>query len=103
MFQFPGYGSSLDVTVFRSVGFPHSEIDGSGLVYSSPSLIAAIHVLLRRSMPGHPPYALIHLTILLLRDRSKTRLYCLLSPPLLTEGQIRDILGRSKFWLRMHN
>ena len=36
---------------------------GSKLVSSSPNLIAAVHVLLRLSMPRHPPYALSSLTI----------------------------------------
>jgi hypothetical protein len=66
MFQFPGYRLPYGITEVRSAGFPHSEINGSMLVYNSPSLIAANHVLLRLSMPGHPPYALTYLTILLL-------------------------------------
>ena len=45
-----------------SWGFPHSEICGSRLIYSSPQLIAACHVLLRLPVPRHPPYALLHLT-----------------------------------------
>ena len=40
-------------------GFPHSEICGSRLICSSPQLIAACHVLHRRLVPRHPPYALI--------------------------------------------
>ncbi len=64
MFQFPGY-RPLAGSWVTSTGFPHSEIDGSMLVYNSPSLIAANHVLLRLSMPWHPPYALNYLTILL--------------------------------------
>ena len=39
-------------------GFPHSEICGSRLICSSPQLIAACHVLHRRLVPRHPPYAL---------------------------------------------
>ncbi len=39
--------------------FPHSDICGSRLICSSPQLFAACHVLLRRLMPRHPPYALI--------------------------------------------
>jgi hypothetical protein len=38
--------------------FPHSDICGSRLICSSPQLFAAYHVLLRRLMPRHPPYAL---------------------------------------------
>jgi hypothetical protein len=38
---------------------PHSEIRGSKLIYSSPRLIAVSHVLHRRLVPRHPPYALI--------------------------------------------
>jgi hypothetical protein len=39
-------------------GFPHSEIAGSKLIRSSPTLIAAYHVLHRLSVPRHPPIAL---------------------------------------------
>lgn len=39
-------------------GFPHSEIVGSKPVRSSPTLIAAYHVLHRLSAPRHPPNAL---------------------------------------------
>ena len=63
-FNSPGL-APLRVVEVLSTGFPHSEINGSMLVYNSPSLIAANHVLLRLSMPWHPPYALIYLTILL--------------------------------------
>ena len=51
------------VTEVCSAGFPHSEIDGSMDICSSPSLIAAYHVFLRLLVPRHPPYALIILTI----------------------------------------
>lgn len=39
-------------------GFPHSEIAGSKLIRSSPTLIAAYHVLHRLLSPRHPPNAL---------------------------------------------
>ena len=45
-------------------GFPHSEICGSMLIYSSPQLIAVSHVLLRLLMPRHSPYALVRLNFL---------------------------------------
>jgi hypothetical protein len=64
MFQFPGYRSHFWVVRVYLTGFSHSEINGSMLVYSSPSLIAANHVLLRLLVPWHPPYALSYLTIL---------------------------------------
>ena len=44
--------------------FPHSEISGSMLIYSSPKLIAVRHVLLRLLMPRHSPYALSSLNLL---------------------------------------
>ena len=44
------------------VGFPHSEIHGSRDICSSPWLFAAYHVLLRLSVPRHPPCALSCLT-----------------------------------------
>ena len=47
-----------------SWGFPHSEIHGSMLIYSSPWLIAVSHVLLRLLMPRHSPYALLRLNFL---------------------------------------
>ncbi len=43
-------------------GFPHSDIAGSILACSSPTLFAAYHVLLRLLVPRHPPYALCYLT-----------------------------------------
>ena len=49
-----------------SWGFPHSEICGSMLIYSSPQLIAVNRVLLRLLMPRHSPYALVRLNFLLL-------------------------------------
>ena len=52
---------------FYHNGFPHSEILGSKLVYSSPRLIAAGHVLRRLPAPRHPPYALSSLTTVPLR------------------------------------
>ena len=39
-------------------GFPHSEIVGSKGIRTSPTLIAAYHVLHRLCMPRHPPVAL---------------------------------------------
>ena len=44
-----------------SDGFPHSEIAGSKPVRSSPTLIAAYHVLHRLLSPRHPPNALLAL------------------------------------------
>ena len=49
-----------------SRGFPHSEICGSRLIYSSPQLIAVSHVLHRLPVPRHSPYALLHLNSLFL-------------------------------------
>ena len=40
-------------------GLPHSGIDGSPPADNSPSLIAAIHALLRLVAPRHPPCALL--------------------------------------------
>ena len=42
-------------------GFPHSDIHGSMLIYSSPWLFAVSRVLLRLLMPRHSPYALLRL------------------------------------------
>ena len=45
-------------------GFPHSDICGSRPVCGSPQLFAAYHVLHRRSVPWHPPCALLSLIFL---------------------------------------
>lgn len=70
MFQFPG--SSLAYLCIQHAilqlycsGFSHSVISGSKDAYSSPKHIAVSHDLHRHLVPRHPPYALIHLTILL--------------------------------------
>ncbi len=44
-------------------GLPHSDISGSQPVSGSPKLFAAVHVLLRLSLPRHPPCALRSLTV----------------------------------------
>ena len=44
-------------------GFPHSEISGSKLTYSSPKHIGVSPVLHRLLVPRHPPCALSNLTI----------------------------------------
>ena len=72
MFQFPGlppytYVFSAQCRDITPDGFPHSDIDGSSLACSSPSLFAAYHVLLRLLAPRHPPYALSSLTFFRLR------------------------------------
>jgi hypothetical protein len=48
-------------------GFPHSEISGSKLTYSSPEHIGVSAVLLRLLVPRHPPCALSNLTKLVFR------------------------------------
>ena len=66
MFQFPGLAPPLrKVTGFSPAGFPHSDISGSKPACGSPKLFAACHVLLRRSVPRHPPCALLRLTSIL--------------------------------------
>ena len=47
----------------HSGGLPHSEIVGSKLVLSSPTLIAEYHVLHRLLLPRHPPNALLALDL----------------------------------------
>ena len=49
---------------YLPVGFPHSDIPGSTLTYSSPRHFVVCHVLLRLLVPRHPPCALINLTLL---------------------------------------
>ena len=61
----PPYTLSIHVYVHAlpACEFPHSDICGSKLARSSPQLFAACHVLLRRLVPRHPPYALCSLII----------------------------------------
>ena len=47
----------------QSAGLPHSDTLGSQLVLSSPRLFAEYHVLLRLSLPRHPPDALLFLIL----------------------------------------
>ena len=68
MFQFTGfplihYFICVSILHLQCSEFPHSEIRGSTLICSSPQLIAACHVLLRRLVPRHPPYALCSLIV----------------------------------------
>ena len=49
----------------QPVGFPHSDIHGSSLTYSSPRHFVVCHVLLRLLVPRHPPCALTNLTLFL--------------------------------------
>ena len=51
------YGFSRGSHPLPGEGLPHSEIVGSTLGCSSPTLFAAAHVLLRHSTPRHPPHA----------------------------------------------
>ena len=76
MFQFPGFPS---LARFPLLGvFPHSDICGSRLICSSPQLFAACHVLLRRLMPRHPPYALLcFVSVILLYLRSLALMFLL--------------------------
>jgi hypothetical protein len=57
----------IQVTVLALLasGFPHSEISGSRLTYSSPKHIGVRPVLLRLLAPRHPPCALSSLSTLL--------------------------------------
>ena len=61
--------SRRDTIRLKDSGFPHSEISGSTLTYSSPKHIGVSPVLLRLLVPRHPPCALSNLTNLLLRSK----------------------------------
>ena len=67
------------MTEVCSARFPHSEIDGSMDICSSPSLIAAYHVFRRLSVPRHPPCALCSMT---------------------TSSHSVTMMGRSFLWLK---
>ena len=59
MFQFPAFASSLRmITGLQPAELPHSEIAGSKVVCTYPTLFAAYHVILRLPEPRHPPFAL---------------------------------------------
>lgn len=47
-----------------SGGLPHSEIVGSKVILTSPTLIAEYHVLHRLLLPRHPPNALFALDLI---------------------------------------
>ncbi len=49
------YGLGTGSRQMNSGGVPHSDISGSTPACGSPKLIAACHVLHRRSKPRHPP------------------------------------------------
>ena len=70
MFQFPGFPPRILFDSYAGdyitiAGFPHSDICGSMFICNSPQLFAACHVLLRRLVPRHPPYALSSLILFL--------------------------------------
>ena len=57
------YEFSVRYCSITNSGFPHSEISGSKLTYSSPKHIGVSPVLHRLLVPRHPPCALINLTV----------------------------------------
>ena len=60
MFQFPTFASyKYRMISLQLTKLPHSDMPGSMVVCTSPSLFAAYHVLLRLPEPRHPPPALI--------------------------------------------
>src|SRR5690606_608121 len=56
------YGFRYKYCPITDSGFPHSEISGSKLTYSSPKHIGVSPVLHRLLVPRHPPCALVRLT-----------------------------------------
>jgi hypothetical protein len=67
MFQFSRlpphtYGFSVQYCPMTGSGFPHSDIRGSMLAYSSPRRFGVRSVLLRLLAPRHPPCALPNFT-----------------------------------------
>ncbi len=53
------YGFSTGYHPLPGGGLPHSDIAGSPLALSSPTLFAVGHVLLRHATPRHPPHAFV--------------------------------------------
>ena len=54
-----------EISCLQHDGLPHSEIAGSKVVCTYPTLIAAYHVLHRLFEPRHPPYALCYFLVVL--------------------------------------
>jgi hypothetical protein len=76
-------------------GFPHSDILGSKLTYSSPRRFVVRHVLRRLLVPRHPPCALSNLTILaadLLHISSSASWFSVMS-----RTCVRSILSTTRF------
>ena len=69
----PAYEFNRRRREFTPARFPHSDIPGSKLAYSSPRLFAVSHVLHRLLSPRHPPYALSSLTVKLTRNQIPPR------------------------------
>ena len=61
------YFIQLLTAVIQTTGLPHSDTHASSAVGASAWLFAAIRVLLRLAAPRHPPWTLLHLTILSFR------------------------------------
>ena len=74
MVHFPEFALTALCIQAAVIGFPHSEIDGSSDECSSPSLIAAFHVLHRLEVPRHSPYALSSLTIKFVHTKIMTKI-----------------------------
>src|SRR3546814_7019064 len=86
-------------------GFPHSEIVGSKLAHSSPTLIAACHVLHRLCMPRHSPNALTsHLRVHTTNDKPELGANdaddCFLSQPNITALIVMTIGRRRTAFLK---
>ncbi len=73
-----------------SSGFPHSEISGSKLAYSSPKHIGVRPVLHRLLVPRHPPCALSNLSFFTADHRRRSRRQL---RSLLRTFPILDLLG----------
>ena len=56
------YEFSAELPDITQAGFPHSDIAGSKVASTYPTLFAGNHVLHRLLVPRHPPYALSNLT-----------------------------------------
>ena len=79
MFQFPAFASRMSgIISLQDIGLSHSEINGSMVICTYPSLIAAYHVLHRLREPRHPPCALNYflyqstLTFSLIKNKIKS-------------------------------
>ena len=79
----------------HSSGLPHSDIQGSKPILSSPWLIAEYHVLHRLLLPRHPPNALLALDLI---QKKQDLLVCYRAERYLSTFAISPNIARLGSW-----